>query len=508
MIRKLIISSMLMILFIYISAGPASAESGTAPLLNDSLTVNISDGQSGGALLDDNVYTYLYLKGDTTIIINQPEGISGLYIIWNKVPGKWTYTLDGVSNNAGQNGYLHEYIKLNKATAEVKINSPSEGAQISDIYCFGEGSLPDWVQVWQPPCDKADLLLLPTHSDDEQLFFAGVLPYYAGELNLSVQVVYMTNHWDTVRRPHEQLNGLWTVGVRSYPVVGPFPDDAASLGSKAETVETVFKRALSVYDEEAIKEFQVETIRRFRPLVIIGHDFAGEYRHGAHILNAYTLKEALELSGNAAYYPSSAQKYGVWDVPKTYIHLYEENQIVMNWDVPLNNFNGLTAFEVTKLGYACHLSQQRTWFTSWLNQAKAADITAYSPCLYGLYRSTVGLDSGKADFFENIITYEKQAELINDNKSHLLAQEQRAAELTESSLSKVKTQTLQLRQEEAIRQAEEAQRRLEEEAQRLDEKAKELSQRLMKIQILKAAAFLVIVIIITGLVLLLRRRKR
>ena len=34
------------------------------------------------------------------------------------------------------------------------------------------GELPDFVQIWNPPCEKADMMIITTHSDDEQLFFA------------------------------------------------------------------------------------------------------------------------------------------------------------------------------------------------------------------------------------------------------------------------------------------------------------------------------------------------
>ena len=51
---------------------------------------------------------------------------------------------------------------------------------VCDISVFSEGDLPQWVQVWQPQCEKADIMLLSTHSDDEQLFFAGLLPSLIG----------------------------------------------------------------------------------------------------------------------------------------------------------------------------------------------------------------------------------------------------------------------------------------------------------------------------------------
>lgn len=420
----LFFAAVFMIFTLFLTVSAAHGEAAEAPVLTGSLSVSISGGQNTGYILDDSIYSYLSLPGDLTISISREDGIAGLYIIWNKVPGKWTYTINGVSYEAGSNGFLHEYIELPEKTTGLEIHIPEDGAELTDIHCFGEGAVPEWVQIWEPPCERADIMLLSTHADDEQLFFAGILPYYAGEVGAAVQVVYMTNHWDTVTRPHEQLNGLWTAGIRNYPVIGPFSDDAASLGSKSESVETVLERALRVYDEEALVRYQVEMIRRFQPQVIIGHDEAGEYRHGAHIVNTYTLKKALEISGDGSYYPDLADKYGLWDVPKTYLHLYGENRITMDWDIPLESFGGLTAFEVSKLGYGCHLSQQWTWFTGWIERDKASDIENYSPCLYGLYRTAVGEDSGKNDFLENITTYREQEEILaRENAEHIAAEE-------------------------------------------------------------------------------------
>ena len=88
----------------------------------------------------------------------------------------------------------------------------------------------------------------------------------------------------------------------------------------------------------------------------------------------------------------------------------------MNWDVPLEKFDGKTAFEVSKEGYLCHRSQQWTWFTRWLTGTvsgvadtikKASEIKTYSPCEYGLYKSTVGVDT-KADLVDNIVLYKDQ----------------------------------------------------------------------------------------------------
>ena len=79
----------------------------------------------------------------------------------------------------------------------------------------------------------------------------------------------------------------------------------------------------------------MEYLRRFRPQVVVGHDPNGEYGHPQHIINTETLMDALTLAADPTYSEETAADYGVWDVPKTYLHLYGENRITMDWDRPL-----------------------------------------------------------------------------------------------------------------------------------------------------------------------------
>ena len=313
--------------------------------------------------------------------------IGSVYLIWETVPGEWTLVADGKEITCGTKGFLHEYIELDEPAAEVILKTP---VWLCDVYAFEPDSIiPDWVQIWQEPWDDADLLLFPTHADDEHVFFGGMAPYYSTERGLKVQVVYLTNHWtQDPRRPHELLAGLWEVGITAYPIMGPFDDLYA--GS--------LKAAESLFSRSEVQEFQVEMLRRFRPSVVIGHDLNGEYGHGVHILNAVCLTEAVEAAANAANYPESAEKYGVWDTPKLYLHLYEQNQIVMDWYAPMESFGGATGIEMAKAGYAHHVSQHVYAFYVY------GEGDAYDCRKFGLYRSTVGEDV-VGGVFENITTY-------------------------------------------------------------------------------------------------------
>lgn len=374
----------------------------SAPLVRaDNITSDVTIFAQSGAdvskLRDGNVDTRNSFAAKEELTITGYD-IKSVYVIWHKIYGDWSITAGGHNIACGKNGYLHEYIELDDSYDELTLTLPDKATQICEIYLFSEGRLPNWVQVWNPPCEKADIMLLSTHSDDEQLFFAGVLPTYAGQRGLQVQVVYMTNHWDTNSRPHEQLDGLWTVGVKNYPIIGSFPDDPNTVNKKNEPVYDTLYRALAIYGRDELTNFQISMIDRFKPQVVIAHDVDGEYHHGAHMANTWSLRQALDKAN--------------WKIPKVYIHLWPENVITMNWDQPLSNFGGKTAFEISRQGFKCHKSQQWTWFSTWIAGKginKASDIKQYSPCLYGLYRSNVGPDTGENDFMEHIVPYAEQS---------------------------------------------------------------------------------------------------
>lgn len=334
-------------------------------------------------LTDGNPETWV--TGELTL--NGGERMIGsLYLEWSHVPETWYYTADGFTYTVEKDGFLHQYVELYAPATEIVLNVDSA---LCDVYAFEPDSrLPDWVQIWQPAHERADLLLLPTHGDDEFVFFGGMIPYYAGEKGLKVQVAYLTNHWSQILRPHEVLDALWHAGLRNYPVIGPFEDKWAD---SLEEAEAVFSR----YDAAV---YLTEQIRRFKPSVVIGHDLMGEYGHGQHVLQAVSLTDAIVAAADGNIFPESAQKYGAWNTPKMYLHLYDKNEIVMDWNVPLNHFGGKTAMDVARESFAIHESQQGFFYV----YGEGDD---WDSRRFGLYRSTVGEDIAKNDVFENITSF-------------------------------------------------------------------------------------------------------
>lgn len=370
-------------------------------------------GESMERLFDGRFMESIRFRTGGYVTLKHEKGIGSLYILFDQQDCFYTLINEdtGEKHTMDTAGFLHAYVNLEeifgKAPECLTLVFDVEDTKVCEIHAFTTGEVPDWVQKWEQPAEGAsDLVLFSTHGDDEQLFFAGMLPYYGQELGYNVQVVYMTGHWNMgMRRSHEMLNGLWAVGVRNYPVFGPFGDYNTT--TKEEIYQKYRDKGVS---EEDILAFVVENVRRFRPKVAVGHDLFGEYGHGMHMVYADLLCRASEISMDPTVFPESAEKYGTWDIPKTYLHLYWENPIRMNWDVPLESFGGMTAYEVTRfLGFPCHVSQQTYYSSYFAGMDTAADITQNSPCEFGLYRSTVGEDQEKNDLFENVTSHAEDA---------------------------------------------------------------------------------------------------
>lgn len=366
------------------------------------ISFSSTDGSDGSVLLDDDYRSTEHFDGGTALTIQTPEPIDSLYIKWDTIPSAWTLEDGGSTIACGESGFLHEFVQLSGTSASATIRIPSEGATIADIFAFSGGELPAFVQKWNPSWDKADILFISTHSDDEVLFFGGLIPIYTNGNRARVQVAYFSDFFlSESYRNHELLDGIWTMGVDHYPQLGKFYDNYS------ETLE----EAEEQFDHEESLEYITETIRRFKPQVVVTHDINGEYGHGGHMYVSKLVREAVDgVSGNASRYPDSAGRYGAWDVLKTYLHLYPENPIESDTRAPLEDFGGKNALQVAKEAYLKHGSQQWMWFyvDDGYDEAGNPNGYEYSCARYGLYRTAVGPDTGGKDILENITPYDKQ----------------------------------------------------------------------------------------------------
>lgn len=408
---KLLTAALAMSFAAALAAVPALAE-GEAENIASEADFSAWGDYNYAAISDNDVNSYVQFGYGDVVKIKTDTAVSGVYLKFYVKNAAWSITAGEKTIECGQNGFVHEFVDLAAEGAEstqLSLTFP-RGASVCEIALYTAGTLPSDVQCWEAPLEGcADLLLLSSHADDEQLFFSGVLPDAVAK-GAGAQVVYFCSHADTPQRVHEQLNGLWAVGVKYYPVLGAFPDLFSESGDAGRQAF-----AAQGYTEDDFLEWQVENIRRFKPQVLAIHDADGEYGHGTHIINSDTAREAVRLAADSSEYPFSLAAYGAWDTPKVYMHLYKENEIVLDFDKPLDFFGGKTAYEMSCLGFAEHKSQHWTWFYNWMYGTesdpieKASEITQYSPCRWGLWRSTVGADT-QPDMFENIVLYKREGD--------------------------------------------------------------------------------------------------
>ena len=333
-----------------------------------------------------------------SIKVSSSTAFSRIYIEWSGIPGNWTLKAAGTELLCGQNGFQHEYIELLKDVTEAELCMP-EGGRIYSISAFpSDGKpLPEDIEVWEPQPDKADVMVFATHPDDDVLFLGGAIATLADRGDLTIEVVHLMGYFNkTTVREHERMHGLWVLGVRQYPQTGRF--DAAHEGYR-------------LYNGEwkgffAITEYVTEMIRRFKPQIVITQDLGGEYGHIRHQRLAAAVAEAVEKSMDPSFCPESAEMYGTWDVQKTYLHLYKENKIVLDLRQSLESLGGKTALQAAKDAYKKHVSQQSGWFyvTDDPDDPRSDEINA---AYFGLYRTTVGADTGN-DMTEHIISYAEQ----------------------------------------------------------------------------------------------------
>lgn len=437
---------------------------------------------------DSNKTGYSFKSGDEiTVTATDGAAISGIYILWDSPVKEWTLKTAEGEILCGQNGFLHEYVPLENPQTEVVI-SLSGSVSICEISIFDGEELPDWVQIWQQPCEKADIMLIPSHADDEILFFGGIIPTYVTQ-DAAIQVVYMTEFWSSAKvREHEKLDGLWASGLDIYPVCGNFKDVYSKTLEKARTQ----------YDEQAMVDYLTEQFRRFKPQIVVTHDFNGEYGHGFHMLTCEATVQALTAAASDTAHTQSLEQYGVWDVPKTYIHLYKENAIELDLRVPLEEYGGKTALEIATAAYKQHVSQQWCWFY-------VDDEYEYSCDEFGLYRTNVGVDTGNS-MLENIVTYSEQARLEAERlEAERLEAERLAAEEAARLQAEKEAEEKRLAEEKAA--AEEA-ARLEEEAKAAEEAAALQAEKNQKILTVTIGAGVVLTVVIVLFYVRLQRARR
>ena len=392
------------LLLMTVSAWAEEAEDLTA-----GCSVKVVDKGGKAKSITDGKYTTFWessKRNEPWVTISSDKPIYGLYLCFRNLPESYVIQKksgeDWVTVAEGDPLYYHAFYELDGLN-KIRILSTAGKKNIlgfNEIYAFGEGEIPEWVQRWQPPVEKADLLFLIAHPDDELLFTGGAIPTYGSELEKQVEVVYLTSSNPT--RRSEALNGLWHMGVRNYPVFGNFSDRYAKSGKLKDAYKLINGGQNTVWS------WVTEQYRRFRPEIVVTQDINGEYGHPQHKMIADAAIQCYTKAADPSEFKESADQYGPWQVKKLYIHLYgeEENQTVLDWEKPLTAFGGKTGAQLAAEAFALHVSQKGMGagkgdkFEEFTVEKTGAKKYPYDH--FGLYSTEVGQDEAKNDFLEHI----------------------------------------------------------------------------------------------------------
>ena len=381
----------IIILLAFLLLLPAGAED--APELTAECVFTSNAKTQDFSLMTDRNFSTYYPLNDKKgwLVIESETPICGVSVSLVDKYGLAPYSYDLEAENSdgtwtkiGESKYLVNWHPLEEPLNKVRIRATSkERIRISEIRLFGEGEKPADVQDWQE-LDKCDLMLLACHPDDEVLWFAGLLPTYAGERNYRVQVAMMTPRNE--ERQLELLACIWHCGVRYYPCYIGFHDKHGG---------SVAKQYTAWKGKNRVMRLVTECIRRYKPEVLVTHGENGEYGHSAHRVTSEAARLCYKYAAQKKAYPESVRKYGTWQVKKLYLHEYEKNQVIMDWDQPLEAFGGKTGFDVAEEAFRFHATQTaRDWeFT------RGGE---HDNRVFGLYYTEVGPDTGINDLMEHI----------------------------------------------------------------------------------------------------------
>ncbi|MBR2824380.1 MAG: phosphodiester glycosidase family protein [Clostridia bacterium] len=375
--------TLLLVLILSLTAMGAALASEDAPEITSRCTMELT-GLKNPKNLTDRKFT---TKGESryqkhpSLTVSSGEDIYGLYLCFQKMPAYeiqvdrgngWERLIEGEA-------YIHAFYALD-GVRSVRVYATDESKKImgfNEVYVFGKGRIPDWVQRWEPVPEKCDVLFAVAHPEEELLYLGGAIPYYAAERGRTVAVALMS-YANTTRRS-EFLNGLWSMGYRRYPVIGEFKT-AAVKGVKA-AYRTVDKKK----GEQVLLAWLEEVLQATKPEVLVGPDEGGEGGNGQRMMLADACKKVFRQAE-------------AWQPKKLYLHLFGDSgsQITFDWTLPMEKLGRRTGMGLAYSAYLYHKTQD--------DQKKSVyqEGIKYRNNVFGLADSRVGEDLTHGDFLENI----------------------------------------------------------------------------------------------------------
>ena len=113
-------------------------------------------------------------------------------------------------SSAERQPYINCYFPLDAGTASIKIFCRRD-ASLSGLHVYGEGTLPETVQLWEPTAAQADLLFIGATPDAAVTDFYALLALYTVEHQIPTVLTVLEKESRTEQG--DLLAGLWRMGV-------------------------------------------------------------------------------------------------------------------------------------------------------------------------------------------------------------------------------------------------------------------------------------------------------
>ena len=151
------------LLILLLIAVPAMADE--AENLTGELTVKVVDKPGKTACITDGKYTTFWessSRKDPWVLITSEKPIYGLYLCFQKMPD--SYVIQKANGDdwitvaeGGEPRYHHVFFELDglKKIRILSTMNKKNAMGFNEIYAFGQGEIPDWVQRWEEPAGKA-----------------------------------------------------------------------------------------------------------------------------------------------------------------------------------------------------------------------------------------------------------------------------------------------------------------------------------------------------------------
>ena len=380
----------LLLLLLPLYTAQARTDTGNTPANITGLCTLTSSSRSSWQerLLDEDTETHQDFKAGGFLQAEWEADVSAayMYVEWDWVPQELTVLyLDAsgqeLARAQGDGVCLNEVYMFPEGTRCIRLEF-GQAVRASTLAVYAPCNLPYNYHPWEGGSDKLDYLIVAMHPDDDTLFMGGVAATLSDQ-GYRGTIAYMATR--VRRRCNEALNGAYLMGIRKMPVLAGFPDIPRDYEKKLQ----------HTFKEQSIVRYLVGLFRQYKPEVVFSHDVNGEYGHWQHKRLSAAVQKAVEKVSDPTFDPESAEKYGVWTVKKCYLHLYPENTIHIDMEVPLASFEGKTAHAVAQKAFLEHVSQQN-------GNHSCSNQGVYSLEDFGLYYTAVGTDTKKDSFFENI----------------------------------------------------------------------------------------------------------